>query len=422
MDALQAASRLWSGEPCRSSWSTDDGRRVLGHIDFDGIGGVDADVALERARVLFPAAPVPKTSAGRWRMYFWSAREIPDAVLPELGAEIAANPGRLSIMHGVHPSGSDYEWVEPPAHDLSLIDVDALGLVVEPKAHQPYTGQRPGRELANASPQQAREFETLMARVGVVRVSDNERIAARGMRRLRRRSTSHGLRPSSTASGVGSRAGYADYESESPRYPRLVTLLLISERGSEKGYFSGVAASVRNGIASRCDQSTRGSRACRARASVSRRDLGRRGRRCHRVRLFGGRFRSGEDDHPLLRRPPVPVMHALAARGGCSCTLEAVRAANHTTASNRTQRRARRLVIPQAHSRTVPGVPRQRGLQGGVYAATVKREGDCWRAELLSPYRTSRLRNARTGAPLPPKCSVPVSAATKSSAPGNRRT
>ena len=146
-----------------------DGRRILGHVDIDGTDGVDPGEALERLLPMLPeATPTMRTSKG-FRLLFWSRREILDGLLPEFGAEVAANAGRLSqIPPSRHPSGYDYEWMHEPRDELPPVDLEALGLTPQPKGgHTAARDARPLGPLQRASGETQAAFADLLARVGI---------------------------------------------------------------------------------------------------------------------------------------------------------------------------------------------------------------------------------------------------------------
>lgn len=373
---------------------TEDGSRILGHLDFDGIGSVDADAALSWAHELFPAAPLLKTSAGRWRMYFWSSREIPDGIVRELGAEIAANPGRLSIVHGVHPSGSAYEWIAPPTDDLPLVDVDALGILIEAKAASRASQSRAhaGHAAAkSASPEQVRDFEMLMQQVGVVRRYDDE------FRRC----------PWHT-------------ETEASLHVTWSAAVFCCFGCGEQGGVRRLRELVGGPLPPSCNPSSD------QREGITRGlQLGGKGVRAERDRLADALSLLGEHDRADLMREcreatldaadadieafacpngdATPVKSRIHSCDDAQCptcmpwrlgsdwnhhwSRDGREAPHHLTLA---RLRAIQLSVglddgryPQRVRAQFREWQRRRGLRGGIYGLTLSREGDCWRAELL---------------------------------------
>lgn len=184
-----ALSRLSAARPSNLAvrlGPTADGSRVLAHIDLDGkcpcggdltdhetgdgrlgachglkcqqrgcecqhYAGVAPDEALARLKALLPELPLLIKTRRGYRAYFWSPREYPASVLPQFGADVAANSGALSVIPpSVHPSGARYEY-HKPLHDLPLIDLEAIGL--QPVSKGQPRGASTVRRPANDSSQ-----------------------------------------------------------------------------------------------------------------------------------------------------------------------------------------------------------------------------------------------------------------------------
>jgi hypothetical protein len=103
---------------------------------------------------------------------FLTRSPIPESVLPELGAEVAAYSGRLSIIPpSRHPSGAVYTYIRPPADELAVVDIDALGWALQPKdgpSRKPGSTTRAHREPPPpVDEQQAGAFAWLFAGLGL---------------------------------------------------------------------------------------------------------------------------------------------------------------------------------------------------------------------------------------------------------------
>lgn len=188
---------------------TRDGSRVLAHIDLDGkcpcggdltdheagdgrlgachgkkcqqrgcvcqhYAGVAPDEALVRLKALLPELPLLVKTRRGYHAYFWSPCEYSASVLPDFGADVAANCGALSVIPpSVHPSGTRYEYLHKPLHDLPLIDLDELGLHPVSKAQPRPTRQThsgsysSATPLALAAPDVQEEFAELFRMAGV---------------------------------------------------------------------------------------------------------------------------------------------------------------------------------------------------------------------------------------------------------------
>lgn len=93
-------------------------------------------------------------------------------MLPDFGADVAANSGALSVVPpSVHPSGTAYEYPHRP-EQLPLIDLEALGLHPVSTARS-RTGPASTSVRASASPlapaaiEVQAEFVELLRRVGI---------------------------------------------------------------------------------------------------------------------------------------------------------------------------------------------------------------------------------------------------------------
>lgn len=152
--------------------ATADGTRFLAHIDLDGkcpcggdlsdhqthggrlgacrgercmrrgcacelYAGVAPKQALARLLELLPDTPLLIKTRRGYHAYFWSPREYAASVLPQLGADVAATSRALSVIPpSTHPSGTRYEYLHRPVHDLPLVDLRAIGLEPVSKGHR----------------------------------------------------------------------------------------------------------------------------------------------------------------------------------------------------------------------------------------------------------------------------------------------
>ncbi len=140
----------------------------LAAIDIDGKDGIDPHTALEGLLLILPAGvAVYRTSRG-FGVLLKPKRALGDGALAAYGAELFTDGHLVNIPPSRHPDGVDYVWVVPPGGILPEVDLEALGLVPEaPPAAGAQDCRRNGK-APPASPEDQRDFERLMAGLGIV--------------------------------------------------------------------------------------------------------------------------------------------------------------------------------------------------------------------------------------------------------------
>jgi len=151
--------------PCRSQTC-----REKNDCACSAYPGVHPDIGLAKALAVLPAdVCIIKTGRG-YHVLFFSVCEIPESVLPEFGAEVAAHAGRLSVIPpSAHPSGAAYEYLLRAGDALAVVDLEALG--PGSSAEAPTAGQeaqqRAVRERAQTSdPRRSRHCRFVCAAHG----------------------------------------------------------------------------------------------------------------------------------------------------------------------------------------------------------------------------------------------------------------
>lgn len=172
-----------------------DGKCLCGHdhaVHADGAGtcspsvglcicssyeGTSPDAALEQLlSILPPDVAISKTNRG-YHLLFWAQRPLPNGKIAHLSADLfgGATPAALQIPPSIHPSGRTYEWLRQPGRDLPVVDLEALGLVPDEGQSRDRARSASGRTPTPAPALVQREFAELMATLGVIPGQDQER-------------------------------------------------------------------------------------------------------------------------------------------------------------------------------------------------------------------------------------------------------
>jgi Bifunctional DNA primase/polymerase, N-terminal len=143
--------------------------------------GVAPDLARARLLSRLPAGVVDVKTGRGYRLLFLVPAPLIESVLPEFGAEVSANSGRLSIVPpSRHPSGDDYVYLTPPGASLPVVDLGKLGLFPQPKGGclrqvRDRTSESRGNLPPAAPPTVVAEFAVDMARRGIYEGGGNRR-------------------------------------------------------------------------------------------------------------------------------------------------------------------------------------------------------------------------------------------------------
>ena len=192
---------------CLRTGATEDGENHLAAIDLDGkcpcghdrvvhaegVGdcapsagnctctiykGTSPDAALAELRTtLPPGVAISRTNRG-YHLLFWAKRPLPDGKIARLSADLfgGATPAALQLPPSIHPSGRPYEWLREPGNDLPKVDLEALGLVPDGGEVRDRVPSAGGRTPTSAPALVQREFAELMATLGVIPGQDQEKV------------------------------------------------------------------------------------------------------------------------------------------------------------------------------------------------------------------------------------------------------